>query len=267
MGASLGLALKARRPQWRIQAFARREETRALVLKRGVADAVFDDLADAVSGADIVVFCVPILSIPKLAKDCLPGLKSGAILTDVGSTKEELNRLMANVLAGTDFIFVGSHPICGSEEQGAGAGTPELYENAVTVVTPQADAPAAAIDTVSSLWQAAGSDVTRMDAATHDHILARTSHLPHVVASALVHSACKNGEFCGTGFRDTTRIANGSAAVWRDILITNRPAIQEALTACKLELDRLSRLLEENDAENIEAWLASAAAKRKELLS
>lgn len=267
MGSSLGLALKARCPDVRIQAFARREETRALVLERGAADAVYADPAAAVAGADVVVFCVPVLTIHELAKACLPGLKPGAILTDVGSTKGELNRLMTDVLAGSEAVFVGSHPICGSEEQGAGAGFAELYENAVTVVTPQPDTPDAAIEQVSALWKKAGSSVALMSAEEHDCVLARTSHLPHIVAAALVFSVGENGAFCGSGFRDTTRIAEGSPAVWRDILTTNRVALQDALTTCRAELDRITQLLDENDPEKIEAWLADAAAKRKELLS
>ena len=117
MGSSLGLALKKRGVPVRIHAYARRAETREAALKLGIADEVFDDPAKAVKGADLVVLCVPVLTIPDLAKACRAGLKSGTILTDVGSTKACLNKLMAEALNGTGVEFIGSHPICGSEQQ------------------------------------------------------------------------------------------------------------------------------------------------------
>ena len=136
MGSSLGLALRKRGAPVRIHAYARRPATREAALNLGIADAVFSDPAEAVRGADIVVLCVPVLTIPKLAKACRAGLKPGVILTDVGSTKACLNKLMAEALAGTGAEFIGSHPICGSEQQGIEAGNADLYEGAMTVVTP-----------------------------------------------------------------------------------------------------------------------------------
>jgi prephenate dehydrogenase len=202
-----------------------------------------------------------------LAKACCAGLKSGAILTDVGSTKEELNRLMICALEGMNVEFIGSHPICGSEQQGIEAGNADLYAGAVTVVTPPMLAAEASIEKVSSLWKSAGSLVTVMDATLHDRILAATSHLPHVVAAALVLSAGDNGLFCGSGFRDTTRVAEGSPQVWSDIVRTNTPALKAALSTFRGQLDALSALIEEGDGEKLANWFAAARDKRKELLS
>ena len=267
MGSSLGLALKKRGVPVRIHAYARRAETREAALNLGVADTVFDDPAKAVKGADLVVFCVPVLTIPELAKACRAGLKPGAILTDVGSTKACLNTLMAEALKGTGAEFIGSHPICGSEQQGIEAGDADLYEDAVTVVTPSALANKASVEEVSNLWKSAGSSVTVMDAKQHDAILAATSHLPHVVAAALALSAGDNGLFCGSGFRDTTRIADGSPQVWSDIVCTNGPALKVALKNFRENLDELAALLEEGNGEKLADWFASARDKRKELLS
>ncbi len=266
MGSSLGFALKTRCPGVWVHAYARREETRTLALERDVADAVFDNPAEAVAGAELVVFCVPVLTIPVLAQACLPGLIPSTILTDVGSTKVELNFLMGKLLQGSDTLFIGSHPICGSEEQGMDAGIATLYEDALAVVTPQSEHPTVAIEKVSNLWKEVGANVTVMCAEEHDRILARTSHLPHVLAVALVQSMNSNGAFCGSGFRDTTRIAEGSPSVWRDILISNRVALKDALADYRTELEQLMQLLDENNPEKIKTWLANAVIKRKELL-
>ncbi|MBM4153298.1 MAG: prephenate dehydrogenase/arogenate dehydrogenase family protein [Kiritimatiellaceae bacterium] len=266
MGSSLGLALKKRAVPVKIHAYARREETRIQALERGVADAVYADPAEAVRDADLVVFCFPVLTIPVLAKACLPGLKAGAILTDVGSTKVEIVRQMESVLAGVDALFIGSHPICGSEQQGIEAGDADLYEGAVTVVTPQRNSPPEAVESVARLWKDAGSITAVMSAEEHDRTLAATSHLPHVVASALALSAGNNGMFCGSGFRDTTRIADGSPQVWSDIVLTNAPALKESLKTFRAQLDELEKRIDQNDSERMAEWFALARDQRKALL-
>jgi prephenate dehydrogenase len=235
MGSSLGLALK----------------------KRGVPMRIH------VSGADLIVLCVPVLTIPELATACRAGLKPGAILTDVGSTKACVNEWMIKALAGTGVEFIGSHPICGSEQQGIEAGDADLYDGAVTVVTPTAQSNEASVQKVSNLWKNAGSSVVIMDAQQHDAILAATSHLPHVAAAAL---AGDDGRFCGSGFRDTTRIADGSPQVWSDIVLTNSPALKNALGTFRKHLDELDALMEEGDGEKLANWFAAARNKRKELL-
>ena len=266
MGSSLGLALRKRNVPVRIHVYARRPETREAALNFGVADAVFSDPVEAVKGADLIVLCVPVLTIPELAKACRAGLRPGAIITDVGSTKACLNELMADVLAGTGVEFVGSHPICGSEQQGIEAGNADLYDGAVTVVTPPMLADETSVAKVANLWKSAGSCVTIMDAASHDRVLAATSHLPHVVAAALALSAGDNGLFCGSGFRDTTRIADGSPQVWSDIVRTNAPALKAALKIFCNNLNELAALIDEGNGEKLANWFAAARDKRKELL-
>lgn len=267
MGSSLGLALKKRGVPARIRAYARRPETRTAALSLDAADEVFADPAEAVQGADLVVLCVPVLTIPSLAEACRPGLKPGAVLTDVGSTKAELIRQMTQALDGADAVFVGSHPICGSEQQGIEAGDADLYDGAVTVVTPVPGASAAAVEAVCGLWRSAGSTVRTMAAEEHDRILAATSHLPHAAAAALALCAGNDGTFCGSGFRDTTRIAEGSPQVWSDIVLTNAAALKAALGAFRGRLDELAALIEQGDGEKLAEWFAAARGKRKELLN
>jgi len=265
MGSSLGLALKKRGVDVEVRAYARRAETRDIALSLGAADSVFGDPAEAVAGADVVVFCVPILTIPELAKTCLPGLSPEAVLTDVGSTKAELATLMNELLSVTDVVFVGSHPICGSEQEGIEAGDADLYEGAVTVVTPKADAVEGTVSEVSNLWKSVGSTVRVMSPEKHDEILASTSHLPHMVAATLVRCV-DDGLFCGTGFCDTTRIAAGSPEVWSDIVRTNAPALKSALADFRGQLEELDALIDSGDGDKLSAWFAAARDKRKELL-
>lgn len=266
MGSSLGLALKQRGAPVRVRVYARRTETREAALSLGVADEVFSDPVEAVRNADLVVLCVPVLTIPALAEACLPGLKKGAIVTDVGSTKTELVRRLDGLLSGSDAVFIGSHPICGSDQQGIEAGNPDLYQGAMTVITPQTGSPQEAVEKVSNLWKRVGSSVTLMPPEEHDRILAATSHLPHVAAAALVLAAGDNGLFCGSGFRDTTRIAGGSPEVWSDIVRTNAPALMEALDVFRKRLDELEALIQSGDGEKLAAWFAAARDQRKKLL-
>jgi prephenate dehydrogenase len=268
MGSSLGLALKKRRISAEIRAFARRAETREAALKSGAADTVFDDPAEAAASADLVVICVPILAAPALADQILPVLTPGAVVTDVGSTKSVLNARMNDLFANSGSFFVGSHPIAGSEKTGVDAGNPDLYEGRLAVVCPAEETPADAVAAVSNLWKSVGSEVVEMSAAEHDAILAATSHLPHMVAAALARSVgTGKADFCGTGFKDTTRVASGSADMWVDIIDTNRAALEAELDRFHGELQGLISILRNGDSADIRRWLQEAAEQRNRILS
>lgn len=268
MGASLGLALKKRGVEVRIQGYARRAETCEAAQERGVVDAADTDPAAAVDGADVVVICVPIWSIATLAEQILPALKPGAVVTDVGSTKSELVARMETLFAESDASFVASHPIAGSEKTGVEAGNPDLYQGRLTVVCPTADSPAEAKARVSTLWKNVGSDVVEMSAEQHDATLASTSHLPHMVAAALARTVpMDHADFCGTGFKDTTRVASGSADMWVDIIDTNRAALEAELDRFHGELQGLISILRNGDGDDIRRWLEEAAGHRDEILS
>ena len=266
MGSSLGLALKKREAAVRICAYARRPETCEAALKLGAADSACTDPKQAVEAADIVVICVPIWSIAELAKEILPALKPGAVVTDVGSTKVELNSRMETLFSGSEAFFVGSHPIAGSEKTGVDAGNPDLYQGRLAVVCP-AGAPRSAVTKISNLWKNVGSEVVEMPAAQHDAALARTSHLPHLVAAALARSVgAEKADFCGTGFFDTTRVASGSADMWVDIIDTNRAALEAELNRFHGELQGLIEILREGNQDDIRRWLEDAAETRNQVL-
>lgn len=271
MGASLALGLKKRGYEGRILGYARREETRIQALESGVADEVFSDPADAVREADIVVVCVPIWTIARLAEQMVSALKPGAVVTDVGSTKSELLKVMDPIFHASEACFVGSHPIAGSEKTGIDAGNPDLYEGRLTVVCPSDDTPEEAERAISSLWKSVGSEVVEMSPAEHDAMLASTSHLPHMIAAALARSVAdgdpaKKADFCGTGFKDTTRVASGSADMWVDIIDTNRVALEAELDRFHEELQGLISILRSGNGEDIRKWLEDARDDRDEIL-
>ena len=269
MGASLAMALRKRGYAGRLVAYARKEETRAEALARGIVDEAFADPALAVEQASLVVLCAPIRACVDLASGIAPVLQPGALVTDVGSTKGWMCRQMAGILP--PGVFVGSHPIAGSEKQGLQSASADLYAKALTVVASHLDVSEESSERVAELWKSAGSRVCRMEPEDHDQLLARTSHLPHVAAAALAKaigrdSAEKVGTFCGTGFYDSTRVASGSIEMWHDILMTNAPAVAEELRAFKAEVERVYDDLQAGRIDDVAKFLERAREARAELL-
>ncbi|MBN2685437.1 MAG: prephenate dehydrogenase [Pontiellaceae bacterium] len=272
MGASLALSLRKRRADVQIFGFARNEETRLKAEASGMVDAAFPDPTEAVRDAELVVICVPIWSIATLAKAIIPALRQGSIVTDVGSTKSDLIHTMEELFAGSEASFVGSHPIAGSEKTGIDAGNPDLYAGRLTVVCPTENTPPHAEQAVIELWRSAGSEVINMSPEKHDALLASTSHLPHMVAAALARSVANGdpsakADFCGTGFRDTTRVASGSADMWVDIIDTNRAALEAELDRFHEELRGLIHILRNGNGDDIRRWLNEAADDRNQILN
>ena len=271
MGASLAKALKRREEPVEIHGYARRAATRERALETGVVDAVFETPSAAVAGADLVVVCVPIWSIAELAREIAGSLMPGAVVTDVGSTKSELVARMDEVFADLDADFVGSHPIAGSEKTGVDAGDSELYAGRMTVVCPSDKTCKVSLEKVTDLWSRVGAEVVMMSAPEHDRMLAATSHLPHMVAAALARSVAqgnpaKRAAFCGTGFKDTTRVASGSADMWVDIIDTNRVSLEAELDHFRGELEGLISILREGNQTDIRSWLEQGAADRDQIL-
>ena len=267
MGSSLGLA--AREAGMRVAAYARREESRRIAQKSGMADSVHASPAEAVRGAGIVVLCTPIRSMPELVSEILPELAAGCVVTDVGSTKSFPERCVAPLLSGTDCIFIGSHPLTGSEQSGTESATVGLYRDAAVFVTPSGDTPAWAYGRIKSFWEKTGARVISISADEHDAVMARTSHLPHLAVAALVNAVIRDkadfAQFCGSGFRDTTRIAEGPPEVWRDIALTNRDHIMSEIDNFITSMQTVRKYLEDNDASGLEKLLAKARTGRREI--
>lgn len=266
MGASIGLALRARGVELRVQAYARRGETRRRLLDKGIADAVFETPAEAVKDADLVIACVPVCTIPQIVRAAAEGLKPGAVVTDVGSTKQWLAGECGRILEKTDAVFVGSHPMCGSEKTGIGAADADLYRDAVCVVCAEPDT-REKVWLVSQFWTRLGCRVVEMPAAEHDELAARGSHVPHVAASALVLSVFKDPErlkpLIGPGFRDTTRVAAGSPGLWRDIVGTNPQPVAQGLRALQQQIGEFADAVEAMNLGRVEALLGGAVEARE----
>ncbi len=268
MGGSLGLALR-RRGLARVQGYARRAQTRQAALDLGAVDKVFETPGRALRGAEIAVICTPVLTIPEMVHECRNSFEKGAVVTDVGSTKAELMNRLAPIVAGMNVAFVGSHPMAGSEKSGIEASRSDLYEGAVTVVTP-GGAAESAVTCVRALWEGVGSRVLCLAPEEHDALVARTSHLPHLVASLLVTTAYSGSDafrtLCGPGFRDTTRIAAGSPEMWHDIVRSNRKEILQALRRYQGELGELTAAIEGGDFEAVREQLEKGRRLRESLI-
>ena len=270
MGGSLGLALKRRGGQTSIAGYARRAEVRSAALEGGVVDEVFSDPAAAVVEAELVVFCVPVLTIPGLVEACRTQLRPGAIVTDVASTKSELVQMVETVLERSDAAFVGSHPMAGSDETGLQAADKELYDGATVIVTVRdaAQAKCGAVAGVAEFWRSVGGNVVLLSPEEHDRVIARTSHLPHIVAAALVNTVLREeldetARLCGSGFMDTTRIAAGSELMWHDIIKTNSATITRELELFEDGISRVRSMIEDGDFDSVRNFLAQSRNQRR----
>jgi prephenate dehydrogenase len=271
MGGSLARAVKEAGLPWRIRGLARDPETRREALAAGAVDEACATAADAARGADLVVLALPVRVIPDAARDLAPALAPGTVVTDVGSTKVALTQRVEAVLP-AGVAFVGGHPIAGTEESGFAASFAGLYRGARCLLTRGATATPAAVALVRSLWEDLGMQVEEMDVAVHDRILAVVSHLPHVVAYALVNAAARADaglpgllSYTGGGFRDFTRIAASHPAMWRDICLDNRDEVLKALDEFLAEAGRLRSLIAAGDGAGLEAAFGAARVVRRSL--
>jgi prephenate dehydrogenase len=268
LGGSIGLAVKRRKLAREVAGFVRREASLKDCEKAGAVDYATTDVLAAVSNADLVILCTPLAQMRALTQQFLPALKKGAIVTDVGSVKADVVREMTPLVKKTGAHFVGSHPMAGGEKMGVSAARADLYSNAVCVVTPEKKSNAVAVRKVEAFWQSLGARILRLDAAHHDLLVGRSSHLPHVTAAALVnlvlHPAGPKNQaaLCATGFRDTTRIASGSPEMWRDIALANRKNLSRSLDAFTAELKHFQAALKQNDAKAVEKFFATAKERR-----
>jgi prephenate dehydrogenase len=268
LGGSIGLAARKRSLAKEIAGYARREKTITECEKIGALDYATTDLLAAVSNADLVILCTPLAQMATLTKQFLPALKRGAIVTDVGSVKADVVRELETLAKKAGAHFVGSHPMAGGEKMGALAAKADLYASAVCVITPTKRSNPAAVRKVEQFWKSLGARTLRLDAAQHDLIVSRTSHLPHVAAAALAglvldpkHPKSQVG-LCATGFRDTTRIASGSPEMWRDIALANRKNVSQSVDVFVGELKRFQSALKKGDSKAVKNFFATAKARR-----
>lgn len=263
IGGSLGMAIRAAGSSARRIGIGRRRTTLDMALAYDAVDEVTLDMAEGVRQADLVVVCTPIGVMQPMFEAMAGHLPDGCLVTDVASTKAEVVRMAERTLPKT-VRFVGSHPIAGSEKTSVEFARADLFQKAVCIVTPTRRSDPVAVRDLLALWQAVGGHPYTLPPARHDQILARVSHLPHAVAAALVllADAGRGTRYAGTGFGDTTRIASGDPALWRDIFGSNRASVLKAIDALDRELKRFRRIVQTGNDEALLAWLGRAKATR-----
>ncbi|MEI6604756.1 MAG: prephenate dehydrogenase/arogenate dehydrogenase family protein [Verrucomicrobiota bacterium] len=268
LGGSLALALDALERPPQVRLWARRDQTLAEANHRGITHAT-NNLAEALAGASLVILAVPVGSMPQLVSDALAaGLPEHCLITDVGSVKQTPHQTLAPLLANTTVNFIGSHPMAGSERVGIAAAAASLFDGAACLLTNDADAPATLTAALDHFWQAIGCHTTWLSAAAHDALVARISHLPHILAAVGARVCLDDpllGRFGGGGLRDTTRVASGNPEMWAEILIENRQAIVGPLRESLSDLSALLAMLESGDQESAWCWLAAAKKLRDRL--
>lgn len=269
IGGSLALATKQAGAVQTVVGVGRSEASRAVAQARGLTDRVTEDLASGVRGADLVVLAVPVREILRLLPEVARLADPGCVVTDVGSVKGPI--LAAGDAAFPDGRFVASHPIAGKEQAGPAAARAELFRGANWILTPGPHTRPDAAEKVEALWAAAGARVLRMEAGWHDEVFATVSHLPHLVAYALMDAVLateRGGErvrFSAGGLRDFTRVAGSDPVMWRDIFLMNRGPVLKALAGYQDALERLAAAIRDGDGAALEARLLQARAAREEL--
>jgi prephenate dehydrogenase len=270
IGGSLAAAARAAGLVGEVLGFGRTAENLAVARARGLIDRIVTDDA-AAADADLVVLAVPVSTCPGLAARFRAHARPGTVVTDVGSVKVSLVTALEAAWSDPGRV-VGAHPIAGSEASGAAAAQADLFRDRLCILTPTAHTTSDALGLVRALWEGVGARVEEMDAVTHDALLARVSHLPHLLAYALVGAVATRRvdgrrllDYAGTGFLDATRIAASPAEVWRDIVLANGPALAEALGEFRTALDELVRLIDAGDARGLEQALGTAADVRRAL--
>jgi|APLak6261694702_1056217.scaffolds.fasta_scaffold08256_1 prephenate dehydrogenase len=268
IGGSVALALKKAGSAAQIIGVGRSTESLQSAVDLGVIDAACSDITQAVQNADIVLIAAPVAQTASILTAIKPALAATTVITDAGSTKSDVLACAKEILGEQFNQFVGGHPIAGAEKSGVTAATTDLYRNKNVVLTPTDATDPDAIQRVRELWQHCGANVTEMPATTHDSIFAAVSHLPHLLAFALVDDIAsrKNAEqlfgFAASGFRDFTRIAGSHPEMWRDISLANRSALLNEITAYQDELSRLKQMLELSDGDALHALFDRASTAR-----
>jgi len=263
LGGSIGLAVQAAKwPGIRV-GIGRRTRSLRSALAFDAVDEITLDMAQGVAQADLVVVATPIGRFEQMFKAMADHLPPGCIVTDVGSTKQDVVRLAHRILP-HHVRFVGSHPMAGSEKTGVEFARADLFAGAPCVVTKTPKTHRSALTAVRRFWTALGAKVTTMSPQAHDDLVGHISHLPHALASVLVNAMPegKTLSLAGSGFRDTTRIASGDPALWRDVFMTNRRATIKSLDGYIRELRKFRDALDREDEKTVTNMLAKAKRRR-----
>lgn len=271
IGGSLALSFKGK-PGITVFGHSHRQESLQQVIDRGVVDTATLSIEEAAADADFIFLCVPVSQLePYLYKLSGLQLKPGCIITDVGSTKASV-AACAEAISLPGVYFIGGHPMAGSERSGVAAASTLLFENAYYVLTPSAEVPEEAYQRLEELLMYTKARIVRVEPDLHDEIVGAISHLPHIIAVALVNQVCDYNDtnrlyrqLAAGGFRDITRIASSDPVIWRDILLSNRNVLLELLSDWNTNMEGFIKLLKTEDGDGIEEAFGKANRFRSEL--
>ena len=272
LGGSIGLAIGKYLPDVRTTGFDANPDSRKRAAERKLTDKVCDTAAEAVADCDLVIFCVPVGAMGSAAADVAGTLPAGAVVSDVGSSKESVLQALAGALPG--HTIIPAHPVAGTENSGPDAGFATLFRNRWCIVTPPEGAPEDRVEDLSQFWQALGARVELMTPAHHDLVLAVTSHLPHLIAYTIVGTASDLEEvtrsevikYSAGGFRDFTRIAASDPTMWRDVFLSNKDAVLEMLQRFSEDLTALQRAIRWGDGDALFDLFSRTRAIRRSII-
>jgi prephenate dehydrogenase len=271
IGGSLGLAARERGLVREVIGFGRTEANLKIALERGILTSYTFDPAEAARGSDLLLLAVPVEATGPVAQQFIPFLPAGCIITDAGSVKAPVVNVMESLLPPA-MSFVGAHPIAGTENSGAAAAFSTLFEQRLCVLTPTARTNPDALARIRVLWEGVGMRVEEMDMYVHDQVLARVSHLPHIVAFSVMN-AMREAHFsgvdplayAGSAFADLTRVAASPVEMWRDICQSNRDALLAALTEFEAALAQMKAAIATGDKRALAQAMDQARTERQRL--
>ncbi len=264
IGGSLGMAIKKNRVAQEVVGLSHRHTSLVYALKNNAIDKAFHDIKKAVSNADLVIMATPVTAIVNLLPTISRYLKRGCIVTDVGSTKAVIVDTAEKNFSSA--FFVGSHPLAGSEKKGAAFASAELFQHSLCIVTPTEKTNRLAEEKVRAFWLRLGAQVKSLSPLEHDKVLSYISHLPHLVAYALIGGVPPDYlQYAAQGLKDTTRIAAGSPHMWNDICMMNSKNIVQALDELVKSLAVLRKTILVKDEQNLIESFKKSKAKRDSL--
>ena len=266
LGGSIAMAVLRSFARVKVVGYTHRPSTRAKARELAVATEVVDCLKSSVSDADIVILATPIFTFENIFSEIADALPGGCIVTDVGSTKVLPHRWAAKKLP-KSVHYVGSHPIAGSEQRGVEFARDDLFDQAMCILTATEKTNHQAVQILKRFWSKLGCLVKTMTPAEHDRIFANVSHLPHIIAAALINAnSSEDLKFAGKGFIDTSRIASGPANIWADVLLTNTNNAVRGIDKVIVELTKLKKAIKNENKNEIERLLETARNKRATMI-
>ena len=274
INSSLAHVFKLKTLAKETSAFSRSKETREKIKNLNIVDNVDDNIRESVKDSDLIVLGVPVGAMESIVCEIAPFLKSGTIITDVGSVKKHLIDSILPILP-SDVYFVPGHPIAGTEKSGPEAGFAELFNGRWCILTPNKNTSQVALEKVKFIWEQAGMQIATMDAEYHDRVLAITSHIPHLVAFSIVGTVTELEDqlktevikYSAGGFRDFTRIAASDPIMWRDVFLNNSEAVLEMLGRFIEDLTALQKSIRWQDGDSLEKLFTKTREIRKGIIS